>query len=203
MLRGFEASLESRLREAEAAEKELQRLQPMAEEAPKLRAQKAREQRRLEREQNRDAAMKAVNHAVQTATEKQAQIPALLATAGTAVQALYASLKEIARLRQEAFDSLSIADRIDYQMEVEAGEEREVSMDRDPRGLAYAIAARHGEGRVKALLEGMDPGFDYLRDCDLVSPLSRSVARLTVEQAVAASKTEPSAYQPPPPQEEE
>ncbi len=203
MLRGFEASLESRLREAEAAEKELMRLQPMAEEAPRLRMQKAKEERRIERQHNKEAAMKVVSHAVQTAAEKQAQIPGLLAAAGMAVQTLYASLKEIARLRQEAFDSLAIADRIDYEMEVEEGEEREVSMDRDPRGLAYAIAARHGEGRVKALLEGMDPGFDYLRNCDLGNPLCRSVARLTVEQAVAASKTEPMPYQPPQPSQEE
>jgi hypothetical protein len=194
MLRGFEASLDSRLREAEAAEKEVLRLQHAAEEAPKLRIQKAKEQRRFEREQNREAAMKAVNHAVQSAAEKQAQVPSLIATAGAAVQALYVSLKEIARLRQEAADSLAIADRIDYEMEVEEGEEREVSMDRDPRGLAYAIAARHGDGRVKVLLEGMDPGFDYLRDCDLSSPLCRSIARLTVEQAVAASKTEPTIH---------
>ena len=191
MLRGYEASLESRLREAEEAEKELLRLQPVAEEAPKLRIQKAKEKRRIEREQTREAAMNVVNGAVQNAAEKQSQIPGLLAAASTAVQALYASLREIAWLRQQAWESLAIADRIDYEMEVEEGEEHEVSMDRDPRGLAYAIAARHGEARVEVLLEGMDPGFDYLRDCDLTSQLCRSVARLSVEQAVAASKMEP------------
>ena len=158
MLRGFEASLESRLREAEAAEKEVLRLQQVAEEAPRLRAQKAKEQRRMEREQNRDAAMKAVNHAVQSAAEKQAQVSALLAAAGTAVQALYASLKEIARLRQEAADSLAIADRIDYEMEVEEGEEREVSMDRDPRvWLTLSLPATVKAGS-KPCWKGWIPG---------------------------------------------
>ena len=36
MLSGFDSSLDSRLREAEEAEKELVRLQPVAEEAPKI-----------------------------------------------------------------------------------------------------------------------------------------------------------------------
>ena len=47
MLSGFDSSLVSRLREAEEAEQELLRLQPVAEEAPKLRLEKAKAQKRL------------------------------------------------------------------------------------------------------------------------------------------------------------
>ena len=46
MLSGFDSSLDSRLREAEEAEEELLRLQPVAEEAPKLRLEKAKVQKR-------------------------------------------------------------------------------------------------------------------------------------------------------------
>ena len=51
----------------------------------------------------------------------------------------------------------------DYDIEVEESEAREVSMDRDPRGLAYVLAARHGENKVTQLLDELDPGFEYLR----------------------------------------
>ena len=51
MLNGFNASLEEKLRMAEQAEQEVSRLQPLASEAPTLRAEKIKSQKSAERGQ--------------------------------------------------------------------------------------------------------------------------------------------------------
>ena len=190
MLSGFDSSLDSRLREAEEAEEELLRLQPVAEEAPKLRLEKAKVQKRQEREQTKNSAMRVVERSMRAATEKQTRVPDLLESAGRAVQTLYTVMKELDGYRKEASESMAIADRVDYEIEVEEGEEHEISMDRDPRGLAYALAARHGDVRVKELLEEMEPGFTFLRGCDLSEPLYRDVAKFVLQHAISAPEGE-------------
>ena len=184
MLSGFDSSLDSRLREAEEAEKELVRLQPVAEEAPKLRLEKAKVQKRQEREHAKNSAMRIVERSMHAATEKQTRVPNLLESAGRAVQTLYTVMKELDGYRREASESMAIVDRVDYEIEVEEGEEHEISLDRDPRGLAYALAARHGDVRVKELLEEMEPGFTFLRGCDLSEPLYRDVAKFVLQHAI-------------------
>ena len=184
MLSGFDSSLDSRLREAEEAEKELVRLQPVAEEAPKLRLEKAKVQKRQEREHAKNSAMRIVERSMHAATEKQTRVPDLLESAGRAVQTLYTVMKELDGYRREASESMAIVDRVDYEIEVEEGEEHEISLDRDPRGLAYALAARHGDVRVKELLEEMEPGFTFLRGCDLSEPLYRDVAKFVLQHAI-------------------
>ena len=190
MLSGFDSSLDSRLREAEEAEKELVRLQPVAEEAPKLRLEKAKVQKRQEREQAKNSAMRVVDRSMRAATEKQTRVPDLLESAGRAVQTLYTVMKELDGYRREASESMAIVDRVDYEIEVEEGEEHEISLDRDPRGLAYALAARHGDVRVKELLEEMEPGFTFLRSCDLSEPLYRDVAKFVLQHAISTPEGE-------------
>ena len=85
---------------------------------------------------------------------------------------------------------MAIVDRIDYETEVEEGEAHEISLDRDPRGLAYALAARHGDVRVKDLPEDMEPGFGYLKGCDLTEPLYRDVAKFVLQHAVDSPEAE-------------
>ncbi len=63
-------------------------------------------------------------------------------------------------------------------------------MDRDPRGLAYALAARHGDVRVKELLAEMDPGFGFLKGCDMSEPLYRDVAKFVLQHAVDSPEAE-------------
>ena len=184
MLSGFDSSLDSRLREAEEAEKELVRLQPVAEEAPKLRLEKAKVQKRQEREHAKNSAMRIVERSMHAASEKQTRVPDLLESAGRAVQTLYTVMKELDGYRREASESMAIVDRVDYEIEVEEGEEHETSLDRDPRGLAYALAARHGDVRVKELLEEMEPSFTFLRGCDLSEPLYRDVAKFVLQHAI-------------------
>ncbi len=184
MLSGFDSSLDSRLKEAEEAEQELLRLTPVAEEAPKLRIEKAKVQKRQERDQAKNSAMRVVERAMQSATDKQTRVPELLESAGRAVQALYILMKELDGHRKEATESMGIVDRVDYEIEVEEGEEHELSLDRDPRGLAYALAARHGDVRVKDLLDEMSPGFGFLKGCDLSEPLYRDVAKFVLQHAV-------------------
>lgn len=190
MLRGFDSSLDERLKTAEKAESELIRLQPLAAEAPMLRLEKAKAKKRQERERAKETAMQAVRKAVQAAAEKQTRVPELLEAAGRAVRELYAAVREIDSHRREASESLAIVDRIDYEVEVEEGEEQEIAFDRDPRGLAYALAARHGDPRVRSLLEELDPGFGFFKDCELVEPLYRDVAKFIIEHAVASPSAE-------------
>ncbi len=166
------------------------RLQPVAEEAPKLRLEKAKVQKRQEREQAKNSAMRVVDRSMRAATEKQTRVPDLLESAGRAVQTLYTVMKELDGYRKEASESMAIVDRVDYEIEVEEGEEHEISLDRDPRGLAYALAARHGDVRVKELLEEMEPGFTFLRSCDLSEPLYRDVAKFVLQHAIESPEGE-------------
>ena len=198
MLNGFDESLEEKLRMAEQAELEVTRLQPMAAEAPQLRAEKAKAKRQTERTRAKDAAIQQARKVAQSAAEKQARVPELLGNAARSVNEFYSALKDIDSHRQDAMQSLAIADRVDYEIEVEAGEEHELSLDRDPRGLAYALAARHGDGRVKRLLEELDPGFTLLKGCNLDEPLYRDVANFVMERVTPKSQA-PQAPQPPQP----
>ena len=179
-----DTSLEQRLREAERAESELARLKPLAEAAPQLREAKAKAEVAAERSRRRNASLEEARKAASAATEKQKQVPEILDTASRAVKDLYTALKEIDRYRQAASQSLALVDRIDYDIELEEGEARELSMDRDPRGLAYVLAARHGENKVAQLLEELDPGFDHLRDCHLDEPIRRDLAKFVLSHAV-------------------
>ena len=189
MLSGFDSSLDSRLKEAEEAERELLRLQPVADEAPLLRLEKAKVQKQQERERAKTSAMRVVERDMSSANDKQSHVPELLESAGKAVQALYTVMKELDGHRKEAKEYMAIVDRIDYETEVEEGEAHEISLDRDPRGLAYALAARHGDVRVKDLLEDMEPGFGYLNGCDLTEPLYCDVAKFVLQHAVESPET--------------
>ncbi|NQW23492.1 MAG: hypothetical protein HQ475_08625 [SAR202 cluster bacterium] len=184
MVNGFDDGLQDRLKQAEIAEREMQRLQPLASEAPQLRLQKAKAQREQERQHAKEDALTRARNAVQSAADKQNRVPDLLNQAARAVIELYTLLKDVESSRRQAMEALAIADRVDYDIELEEGEEHERSLDRDTRGLAYALAARHGDARVKELLEDCDPGFTMLRGCNLDEPLYRDVANFIVRHAV-------------------
>jgi hypothetical protein len=186
MLKGFDTSLEEKLRIAEQAELEVTRLQPLAAEAPQLRADKAKAHRTAERQRARETAMQQAKKAAEGAAEKQSQVPELLGTAARAVNDLYTVLREIESRRHDAMQALAVADRVDYDTELEDGEAQEISQDRDPRGLAYALAARHGDGRVKRLLEDLDPGFSLMGGCNLDDPLYRDVASFVTDRVAVA-----------------
>ena len=184
MVNGSITTLESKLKQAEQAEAELVRLEPMAAEAPQLREEIAKMELAKERRQKREASMQAAKNAAESAAEMQKLVPEFLGTASTAVKELYTVLREIDAHRQEASQALVIADRVDYDIEVEKGEEHERSMDRDPRGLAYAFAAKHGDPRVKQMLEELDPEFKFLRDCYIGEQLHRDLADFVIRHAV-------------------
>ncbi len=182
MLNGFDNSLEERLKQAELAEKELQRLQPIAAEAPLLRSEREKTTKELERRRAKAAAMHQAEQAVQAAAEKQTKVPELLGTSARAVKELFLALRDVENLRREAMQALANVDRVDYEMELEEGEAHEQSLDRDTRGLAYALAARHGDARVKRLLDEMTPGFTMLQGCNLDDPIYRDLANFVVER---------------------
>ena len=134
----------------------------------------------------RESSTKVARQAAEAATDKQARVPALVDAAGKAVQELYAVMRDIDAHRREAAESLALVDRVDYEIEVEEGEEQEIALERDPRGLAYALSARHGDVRVKVMLEDLAPGFGFLKGCNLAEPLYRDVANFVIEHALAS-----------------
>ncbi len=177
-------NFQDRLRQAESAEREMQRLQPLAAEAPQLRLQKVKAKKEEERRQAKEDSLSKARNSAQAAADKQRRVPELLGHAARGVIELYTLLKEIDSSRRQAMESLSVADRVDYDIELEEGEEHERSLDRDTRGLAYALAARHGDTRVKQMLVDLDPEFTMLRGCNLDEPLYRDVANFVVRHAV-------------------
>ena len=203
MVYSSDTSLEQRLKEAERAEAELARLKPLAEEAPQLREAKAKAQVSADRLRKRNSSLEEAKKAVAAATEKQRMVAEFLEAASKAVKELYTVLKEIDRHRQAAGQALAAVDRVDYEIEVEESEAREQSMDRDTRGLAYVLAARHGENKVAQLLEQLDPGFDYLRDCYLDDPIHRDLANFVLNHAVQRPATPPKQAAPAAPQSEQ
>lgn len=184
MVNVFDESSNERLRQAESAEREMQRLESLASEAPQLRLQKVKAEREAERQRTKENAMAKAKSATQSATDKQSRAPELLGQAARAVIELYTLFKDVDKSRQQAMEALAVADRVDYDIELEEGEEHERSLDRDTRGLAYALAARHGDVKVKLMLEELDPDFAMLRGCDLDEPLFRDVAEFVVQHAV-------------------
>ena len=193
MLNDYEATLDKRLREAEEAEAQINKVGALAAEAPKLRDAVAKAKMASERSQKKSEAMKSAVSSAEAAAVAQAQVPTLLYVATRAVKDLYKAIRETDGHRQAASQALTVADRMDYELEVAETEAREVSMDRDPRGLAYVLAAQHGENKVKKLLEGLDPEFSYLRDCDLEEPIHRDLANFVVAHAVRRSTAPASA----------
>jgi len=184
MVNGYVTSLDTRLKQAEEAEAELERLEPLAAEAPQLREQKAKMELDQERQKKRESAMQAATKSAQAAAEMQKLVPEFLGTASIAVKELYTVLREIDTHRLEASQALAIADRVDYDIEVEKGEEHERSLDRETQGLAYAMAAKHGEPKVRHMLEELDPEFNFLRDCYIGEQLHRDLADFVIRHAV-------------------
>jgi NADH dehydrogenase/NADH:ubiquinone oxidoreductase subunit G len=184
MLNGSFTSLDTKLKQAEEAEAELERLGPLASEAPRLREEKAKSELAEERRHKREAAMEAAKKASKSAADAQKQVPEFLGIAAMAVKELYNVLREIDSHRQEASQALAIADRVDYDVEVETGEEHEIAQDRDPRGLAYALAAKHGDVKIRQMLEDLDPEFNFLRNCYLDEKLQRDLADFVIRHAV-------------------
>ena len=107
----------------------------------------------------------------------------MLDRAANAVMELYTLLKDVDSSRQQALESLAVADRVDYDIELEESEEHERSLDRDTRGLAYALAAGHGDTKVQQMLQDLDPEFSMLQGCNLEEPLYRDVANFVLRHA--------------------
>ena len=181
----FDESMLQRLKQAEMAERELARLQPLASEAAELRIKQERAAKFEDSLRRRDMSLAEAKQMVEAASVRQVEIPALLDSASQSVAALFAAMKDVNTRRRRAAEALAIVDRVDYDVELEEVGEEQRQYDRDPRGLAYALAARHGDARVKQMLEDMDPGFDLLRNCNLSDALHRDVSNFVMEHVNA------------------
>ena len=195
-INGINDDFQERLRQAESAEIEMQRLQPLAAEAPQLRVQKAKAQKEEERRRSKEESLIQAKRAAQSAADKQIRVPEMLDRAANAVMELYTLLKDVDSSRQQALESLAVADRVDYDIELEESEEHERSLDRDTRGLAYALAARHGDTKVQQMLQDLDPEFSMLQGCNLDEPLYRDVANFVLRHAAPKEAVAQSAINP-------
>ena len=189
MLDRYESSLDERLKKAEVAEGEIQRLQTLAGDAPKLRQEKMRRDQTAQRHRIREEAMETARSEVKTAVEKQTQVPALLAQAVIVSNELSSLLKDLDSHRKEATKALTTADRVDYEIELQQAQDHEAALDRDTKGLDWAVASRHGEARVKKLLDELGPGFHYLRGCLMEEPLTQDIANLILDRAIPRNGT--------------
>jgi hypothetical protein len=188
MVNGHTTSIQEKLRRAEEAENEVQRLESLAAEAPRLRAEMANAQRQEERDRNRKSALERSRREVAAASEKQVEVPAILETVSKMVYSLYTLLKEIDAHRKDATNAMAIVDRMDYEEELEAGAEEQQAMGRDPKSIEYLVASRHGQARIKHLLEELDSEFSYLKSCALDEPLRRDVANFILAHVISPER---------------
>ena len=188
MVERIDSHLEEQLRKAEEAESEVNRLGSLAAEAPRLRLELARTQRRQERDGNKQAALDQAVKEIESAQERQTDVPLTLETVCKLVYSLYSLLKDVDSHRKEAMRLMGVVDRMDYEEELEAGEEEQAQMGRDPKGLEYLIASRHGQPRIKQLVDELDPDFSFLRSCDLEEPLKRAVANFILAHVISPER---------------
>ena len=196
-INGINDDFQERLRQAESAEIEVQRLQSLASEAPQLRLQMAKAQKENERRRSKEESLIQAKRATQSAADKQIRVPEVLDRAANAVMELYTLLKDVDSSRQQALEALAVADRVDYDIELEESEEHERSLDRDTRGLAYALAARPGDTNVQQMLQDLDPDFSMLQGCNLDEPLYRDVANFVLRHAAPKEASAQPAVNPP------
>ncbi len=189
MVSGHDSSLQDKLRRAEEAESEVQRLEDLAAEAPRLRTELAKAQRKEERDRNRKTALEQARKENAGAADKQADVPLTLETVSKLVYSLYSLLKDVDTHRRETTRLMAIVDRMDYEQELEEGREEQIDLGRDPKGIEYLIASRHGQSRIKGMVDDLDPGFSFLRNCQLDEPLRRDVANFILAHVVAPDKT--------------
>lgn len=188
MIKDVDPRLADELRRAEEAENEVNRLGTLAAEAPRLRIELARSQRRQERDGNRQGALNQVRREISAAKERQADVPLTLETVCKLVYSLYSLLKDVDTHRREALRLMGIVDRMDYEEDLEAGEEEQKEMGRDPKGMEYLVASRHGQARVKQLVNDLDPDFNFLRNCDLEEPLRRDMANFILAHVISPER---------------
>ena len=181
----FDESMQQRLKQAEMAERELARLQPLASEAEELRMKQAKAAKFSDSLRRKDQALEEAQQLVEAAGARQVEIPDLLNEASQAVSLLFAAMKDVSNKRRRAAEALAIVDRVDYEVELAEVGEEEIAKNRDPRGLAYALAARHGDAKVQQMLDDMDPGFDMLRNCNMNDALHRDVATFVTGHVTA------------------
>ena len=83
---------------------------------------------------------------------------------------------------------MGIVDRMDYEEELETSEEEQTELGRDPQGLEYLIASRHGQPRIKQLIDELDPDFGFLQDCDIEESLKRDVANFILSHVISSER---------------
>ena len=185
--------LTERLRKAEEAAAYVEKLESLASEAPTLREQVTLLQRLQEREHHREDALERARVALDAAQATQANLPELIASAANLANQLAGTLRQVDTFVKEATAALSVVDRMDYENELEQIAEpepgEEMTLARDPQSARMIIAARHGNARVRQLLDQLSPGFEVFAGCNLDSvPMRRELTTLIMAQLAAEAE---------------
>ncbi len=204
--------LAQRLRKAEEAASYMERLETLASEAPTLREQVSLLQRIEERENHRKEATENARLALSLAAEAQHELPDLIANAANLVNQLARTLREVDTFRREATAALSVVDRMDYEDELDrAMEEHEEEQDgpiqRDAQSIKMLVASRHGNTRVRRMIDELSPGFEVFAGCNLnADPMRGELSTLIMAKLAAeaeATRPQPARRPAPPPQTSE
>lgn len=186
--------LTQRLRKAEEAANYMERLETLASEAPTLREQVHLLQRLEERNRHRQEARANAEAALAAAALAQQNLPSLVATAADLVEQLVGTLREVDTFLREATTSLSVADRMDYEDELDQAMEQEeddadAPIQRDAQSIRMLVASRHGSARVRRMMESMAPGFEVFAGCDLdARPMRRELTNLIMAKLAAEAE---------------
>ena len=113
----FDESMQQRLKQAEMAERELERLAPLASEAETLRQRQAKAAKFADSLRRREQSIQEARQLVDAAGIRQVEIPDLLNEASQAVSLLFAAMKDVSNKRRRAAEALAIVDRVDYDVE--------------------------------------------------------------------------------------
>jgi hypothetical protein len=197
--------LAQRLRQAEEAANYMERLESLASEAPALREQVGLLQRMQEREKHRQDSIDRAHIALSAAAQAQENLPSLIADAANLVDQLARTLREVDTLRREATACLSIVDRMDYEDELDQALEREdeALVQRDAQSIRMIVASRHGNTRVRQMMDELTPGFEVFAGCDLdEAPTRRELTNLIMAKLATEAESNRAQQQrrmPPPP----
>ncbi len=186
--------LAQRLRKAEEAASYMERLETLASEAPTLREQVSLLQRMEERESYRKDAIENARYALSAAAEAQRDLPDLIANAANLVNQLARALREVDTFRREATAALSVADRMDYEDEIDRAmeeheEDEDAPIQRDAQSIRMLVASRHGSARVRRMIDELSPGFEVFAGCNLnADPMRGELTTLIMAKLAAEAE---------------
>ncbi len=162
------ATLKEQLAEAQQARRELERLQRLSSEAPKLAAEVKANEERQQRAAKRAQLMGLAREEVNKIKEEQARLEPLLQAAAEVCFDLYKLLTAIRSHRDQAMQHLAATNYLDYQ--------ERLADSAEGSAQAYALASLFQNGDKRLFAELYGDQFSFWRGIDVSSPVKRDLA---------------------------